>query len=122
MQTTGRFKVAFPIPEDLKDEVLDLAARIRETETGRNVHADELVDLVDRVAQHGLGFFFLHPIELAGLGALARKTVDVALHTGRKAVIGVARRIVRGMSDEEMGSIVDFVEGIVFEFDEQEGD
>lgn len=113
----NRYHVAFPIPEELRDEALELVTCIREAED-KTRYADDLTDLVDRIARHGLGYFFIRPIELAGLGPVTRKTVSVALNSGRRAVLAVARRVVRGLSDEEMATMADFVEGIVYEFDE----
>ncbi len=98
---------------------MDLIAELRESDDHAGF-ADRLIDVVDRIADHGMTYFFIHPTRLVGLGAVTIKALELSIQTGKKAVLSISRQIARRLDREQLLRITDFLESIVFdlEFDE----
>ena len=111
--------IAFPIPEDLRDETLSLIEELRESDDHAGF-ADQLIDVVDRISDHGMRYFFIYPVKLVGLGAVTIKTLEVAIQTGKRAVMAVSRQIARRLDRDQLLRIADFLESIVFDFEVSE--
>jgi hypothetical protein len=111
--------IAFPIPEDLRNETLSLIAELRESEDHAG-YADQLIDVVDRISDHGMTFFFIYPVKLVGLGAVTVKTLQVAIQSAKRAVMAVSRQIARRLDRDQLLRIADFLESIVFDFEVSE--
>jgi hypothetical protein len=115
-----RSHVAFPIPEALRDETLELIAELREDDDHAG-YADRLIDVVDRISDHGMTYFFLYPTRLIGLGPVTTKALEVSIQTGKKAVLGVSRQIARRLDRPQLLRIAEFLESIVFDFAVDDG-
>lgn len=114
-----RYHIAFPISDELRDSAVEVISRIRESED-KSDDIEEFIDVVEQISSHGLRYFFLDPIKMVGLGSVAFRTVEVALNTGQRAVMSVARRLARRMDDEQIVAIAEFVEGLVYDFEIEE--
>ncbi|GEM_PF-1068424 len=118
----SRSYIAFPIPEDLRNRTLEALEDLRQAQdiTG---YADRLMDLVEEIANHGMSYFFLHPVEMVGMNIVAQKTIGVTINSGKKAVMAVSRQLARRLDEQQLRDIADFLEGLMVEVaDEETGD
>lgn len=118
-KTVTRTYVAFPIPDGLKEETMDLISELRESEDHEGF-ADRLIDVVDRIADHGMTYFFIHPTRLVGLGSVTIRALELSVQTGKKAVLGISRKIARRLDREQLLRISEFLESIVFDLQMEE--
>ncbi len=109
--------VAFPIPEELRTRTLETLQELRAADSISG-YADRLIDLVDEISEHGMRYFFLHPVELVGLNTMAQKTIGVTIQSGKKAVLGVSRQLARRLDEEQLRQIADFLESLLVEMEE----
>lgn len=114
MAGSAKSYVAFPIPDDLRKRTLEAVASLRESEDSSG-YADRLMDLVEEIAEHGMGYFFLHPVRMVGMNPVAQKTIDVTIQTGKKAVLSVSRQLARRLDDQQIREIADFLESLLLE-------
>lgn len=105
-------RVAFEIDEDQRSKAVKIVASLREDPASREV-AGKLIDLVIDLTDTGLTYFFLHPLELAGVGAIRRKGVGVALATAGRVLPSVVRSTIGSMNESQLLRIADFLEHIV---------
>lgn len=103
---------AFEISDDQYDRVLETVEALRANPSDRAV-VDNLIDLVLDLTDTGLGYFFVYPLELAGVGALRRKGVEVAIGTAGRVLPSVVRSTVGSMSENQLLKIADFMERMV---------
>ncbi len=109
-ETGGR--VAFEIEQDQYTGVLEITARLREDPSDLEVVGD-LIDMILDLTDTGLTYFFLHPLELVGVGAIRRKGVEVALGTAGRVLPSVVRSTVGSMSENQLLQLADFIETMV---------
>lgn len=121
MPRKTRAYIAFPIPDDLRNRILNALDDFRQSGSVKG-YADHLIDLVDEVSALGMNYFFSHPAEMVGIGGLAKKSIDVTINSGKKAVIGVSRQLARRMDDDQLLIIAGFLEGLVLEVETDEED
>jgi hypothetical protein len=103
---------AFEISEDQYDLVLETVQALR-ANPGDRVVVGSLIDLVLDLTDTGLSYFFLHPLELAGVGSLRRKGVEVAIGTAGRVLPSVVRSTVGSMSEDQLMKVADFMERMV---------
>jgi hypothetical protein len=106
--------VAFPIPRDLHERVTGVVAALREAESASE-RRSELVEIVSEMTDRGLGYYFLRPLEEAGMGALSQATAKVGLASASKGIPMIVKRVLASASDEELLSLADFVESLLVE-------
>jgi hypothetical protein len=117
MEVSNRFFIHFPISEDLRFRSQDLIDEIRSSEDKKSLAMD-FVDLVEEIAIVGLDYFFMQPVRTLRLGSLTQGAVSLAINTGRKGVMNVARRIVKGLKDDQLLELCDFVESVMSPIEE----
>jgi len=110
--------VAFEIPGDLRKRAAAVAQRIR-ADSDKKQHVSELIDVVVAMTDRGLHYYFLHPLEEAGVGAMTRGAVDLAIGTAGRALPVVVRRTVGSLSDEQLVSIAGFLDHILIQEEEE---
>ena len=66
----------------------------------------------------GLHYYFLHPLEQAGVGMVTRKAVDLALGTAGRTLPLVVRKTVGSLNDQQLLSIADFIDHILVDSEE----
>jgi hypothetical protein len=85
-------------------------------------YADRLMDLVEEISNHGMTYFFLHPVEMVGMNSVAQKTIGVTINSGKKAVLSVSRQLARRLDEQQLRDIADFLEGLLVEVADDEVD
>ena len=105
-------RVAFEIDHDKYARVHEVLAALRTDPSNRQAIAD-LIDMILDLTDTGLAYFFLHPLELVGVGAIRRKGAEVALGTAGRVLPSVVRSTVGSMSENQILQLVDFIETIV---------
>lgn len=103
---------AFEISQDQYDRAVEIVAALR-TDPGDRAVVSSLIDLVLDLTDTGLNYFFLHPLELAGVGTLRRKGAEVALGTAGRVLPSVVRSTVGSMTEEQLLTLADFIEHMV---------
>jgi hypothetical protein len=111
--------VAFPIPDELRDETMDLITELRESDDHAGF-ADRLIEVVDRISDHGMQYFFIYPTRLVGMGPVTIKALDVSIQTGKKAILTISRQIARRLDRDQLLRIGDFLESLVLEIQIEE--
>lgn len=96
--------IAFPLSEALRERTEALITALCEDEQPTQ-YAKELVDVITLLADEGLGFFFIKSLKHAGIGGLTLMAVETALSSGKKAVLYVGKKIIMGMSAEQLRRI-----------------
>ncbi len=105
-------RVAFEIDPVQYTRISEVVSALRKDPADRKVVAD-LIDLVIDLTHTGLTYFFLHPLELVGVGTIRRKGVEVALGTAGRVLPSVVRSTVGSMSVDQLLQIADFIEAMV---------
>lgn len=111
--------LAFPISDEQRDRVTEVAQAIREAEDPSE-HVPELVALVVELTNQGFGLYFLRPLEVAGVGMLSMATAKVGIASASKGVPIVIKRVIGSASDEELLGLADYMEALVVEVPPQE--
>lgn len=110
--------VAFEIPSELRQRAEAVVRSIR-SDTDKQRHIPELVDVVLAMTDRGLHYYFLHPLEKAGVGVITRKAVALAIGTAGRALPIVVRKTVKSLTDEQLLSIADFIDHILIREQEE---
>jgi hypothetical protein len=101
--------LAARISQQVADDARDLIARIREADDPRDLRKEGAEGVV-KLTEIGLEAFFLRPVVQAGLGSVTAALVRVGLKSAGAAIAVFVRRIVGGLSGEQMLIIADLVE------------
>lgn len=105
-------RVAFEISSELRQRAEAVAENIR-ADADKQRHVAELVEVVLAMTDRGLHYYFLHPLEKAGVGVLTRKAVDLAIGTAGRTLPVVVRKTIKSLNDEQLMSIADFIDRIL---------
>ena len=101
--------IGFPIARDPAARLRDVAARLR-TADDAALPRRETAELVIQIMTTGLDFHFRRPVRALGAGSTLRRVVDMAVHAGTRAAGGAIRRVMRGLSPEQMRYVADYLE------------
>ena len=104
--------VAFEISSELRQQAEAIVHNIR-SDPDRQRHVPVLVDVVLAMTNRGLHYYFLHPLEEAGVGAVTRRAVALAIGTAGRTLPVVVRKTVKSLSDEQLLSLADFIDHIL---------
>lgn len=110
--------VAFEISGELRRQAETITRKIR-SDPDKQGHVPELVDVILKMTDRGLHYYFLHPLEEAGVGIVTRRAVALAIGTAGRALPVVVRKTVKNLSDEQLLSIVDFIDHILIRDEEE---
>jgi len=111
--------VAFEISRELRQQAETIVHKIR-SDPDKRRHIPALVEVVLAMTDRGLHYYFLHPLEQAGVGVVTRKAVDLAIGTTGRALPVVVRKTVKSLNDEQLLSIADFVDHILIREEEED--
>ena len=112
MQAAIVHHIAFPITPDQLNTIEPLKTQLRE-EPGSKVLRKAYIKLINDLADTGIDYFFLKSLKDAGVGYLKIKTAEVGLQTLKTGLLPILRGFVNGLSDTQLLSILDFMEGIL---------
>ena len=110
--------VAFEISSELRQRAETVVQNIR-SDTDKRRHIPELIDVVLAMTDRGLHYYFLHPLEEAGVGVVTRKAVGLAIGTAGRTLPMVVRKTVKALNDEQLMSIAEFVDQILIRKEEE---
>lgn len=113
--------VAFEIPGELCARAEAVVARLR-TDPDKQRHVPELIDIILEMTDRGLHYYFLHPLEEAGVGAMTRGAVDLAIGTAGRTLPVVVRKTVKSLDDDQLLSIADFIDHMLIREETESGD
>jgi hypothetical protein len=112
--------VAFEVSPELRSRAEEIIEKIR-SESDKRPHVPELIDVVMAMTDRGLHYYFLHPLEEAGVGIMTRKAVKLAIGTAGRTLPVVVRKTVGSLNDQQLLSIADFIDHILIREDAEEG-
>lgn len=94
-------KIAFPLSETTQARLTTLLDQV-DAADNKKVLAAELVQLIDQMAEEGLGYFFTESLRQAKVNSLMVAATERAISGGKKAVMFVGRQVIMGMSNEQL--------------------
>jgi hypothetical protein len=97
--------LGFPLSEKLQKRLLSAVEKAENT-SNKKQYAIELFEIIAELSDEGLDYFFIQSLRKAKIGALSLKAVEMALSTGKKAILTVGKTIIKGMSDEQLSVVV----------------
>lgn len=105
-------RVAFQISADLRQRAESVVASIR-SDSDKKKHVPQLIEVVLEMTDAGLHYYFLHPLERAGVGIVTRRAVDLAIGTAGRTLPMVVRRTVNSLNEEQISNITEFLDEIL---------
>jgi hypothetical protein len=111
--------VAFEISSELRQQAEVIVHKIR-SDPDKQRHIPALVEVVLAMTDRGLHYYFLHPLEQAGVGMMTRKAVDLVIGTTGRALPVVVRKTVKSLNDQQLLSIADFIDHILIREEEED--
>lgn len=106
--------VSFPLPENLRLRCEEVAAKMLASDNKKQ-YVNEFWGCVEDVSDAGLKFFFVDILKKAKVGMLTLAGIEMAISTGKRAVLTVGKKIVNGMNDEQLGTLAEFMQDIIIE-------
>lgn len=120
-RTRTRTFVAAPISDSLVAEMDRVHQTLRQAESPRR-HAREGVDLILRITEECLDYYFLRSTERLGFGAMAQQAVKMGLKTSMSGIGMFVRQLGKSMSDQQVLDLADMVEEMLLEVEIEEDD
>jgi hypothetical protein len=111
--------ITSPISEKEYDRTKELIKKVREA-TDRKPYATEIADQVLRLTDETLTTAFLQPLDLIKAGTITKATAKMALNVAQSGVSGVVRKIVKGLDNDQLLIIVNFLDEMLIEVDDKE--
>jgi hypothetical protein len=109
--------LAAEISPELAQRARDLARRIRDSPHPRELRREGAA-IVLELTEAGLASFFLHPVEELALGFVATSTTRLGLKTAAGGIALFVRRLVDGMSDEQLRGVAASVDRLLVDLDD----
>lgn len=114
-----RTLIGTPISEDLAAEAERVTALLR-SDAPRGRKIEEVDDLIIRFVEAGIDVHFHGPARAFGLSTWFVKIIDVAAATTLRALKTATRRVLKGLSDEQLTGLADEIEGRLYQFEVEE--
>lgn len=105
----SRWFLGTPLPDALSTEGPAVVAYLRAHASTRE-KADRAFAFIYAVGEHSLAYHFQEPLERLGVSLILRRTVGVALGVALKGLRGPMRRVLQGMSAEQLLGVADEIE------------
>ena len=99
--------VAFPISDDFATELQGVLELVR---ASPKAHCDLLIEAANRLTATGLDHYFLEPLRRVGVGGMNLRAAELGIASSRKGIAAFIKRILRGMSEEQLLGLAAFVE------------
>jgi hypothetical protein len=116
----GIARVAFEIPGTLRRRAESIVERLH-SDADKGQHVPELVEVVLAMTDRGLYYYFLHPLEIAGVGPVTRKAVDLAIGAAGRTLPVVVRKTIASLDDDQLVSVAGFIDHILIREEGTEG-
>ena len=111
-----RTLVGTPISDDLAAEAERVTALLR-SDAPRDQKIEEVDDLIIRFVEAGIDVHFHGPARAFGLSVWFVKIIDVAAATTLRALKTATRRVLKGLSDEQLVGLADEIEDRLYQFE-----
>jgi hypothetical protein len=108
----GIARVAFEIPGTLRRRAESIVERLRR-DADKRQHVPELIEVVLAMTDRGLYYYFLHPLEIAGVGPVTRKAVELAIGAAGRTLPVVVRKTVSALDDPQLLALANFIDRIL---------
>ena len=105
--------VGTPISDALAAEAEHVALLLR-SDAPRTEKIDRIDALVFQLVEAGIGVHFHGPARLLGLSTLMTKVIDVAAATTLRALRTAARRVLKGLSDDQLAALADEIDARLY--------
>ncbi len=105
-------RLGFSLDQELSEEMLRTIAQIR-SDPGSKDHVAALVKTVLKLTDVGLREFYVRPLEEARVGTIALGTAKVGVSTAKRGISMVVNKLLRGMGEKQLRSIVDSMEDLL---------
>jgi hypothetical protein len=76
-------------------------------------HRTSLADLVVALTDAGLAYYFLRPLELAGVGFVVRQSASFALAGAKNLVAPILRNVIGRMDEGQLRTVAGFIRGLM---------
>jgi len=106
---TRRWLLGTPLPPDLADEGHAVVAYLR-SDAPNDEKANRAFHFIYAVGEAALAYHFHQPLVRLGVGNVMRAAVDVAISVALAGMRGPMRRVLFGMSAEQLRSVADEIE------------
>lgn len=106
--------VGTPLPADLVAEVRDVVEALRAGAGPRRERAARASAVVVALGDAALRHHFVAPLARIGVGAVARKTVDVAIAAVVRGIGGPVRTVIGGLDETQLARVADELEVILY--------
>jgi hypothetical protein len=101
--------VAFPISDDFAAELQGMLELVH---TSPRAHRDLLIEAANRLTATGLDHYFLEPLRRVGVGGMNLRAAELGIASSRKGIAAFIKRILKGMNEEQLLGVADFVAGL----------
>ena len=106
--------IAAPISPELAAEMESVLERIRTADRPED-HRQAGVELIIRLTEECLDYYFLRSVEVLGLGKLTLQATRMGLKTASSGIAMFVRRAGKSMTAEQILQLTDMVEELVLE-------
>ncbi len=103
-----------PIPEDLVNEANELIADIRANGADKK-RRESLYNLIMRLTETGVDFFFLEPLRRMEAGPVMQKMAQMGIGSMLKGTRMVIHNVLKKANEKHVEGILVFIEEILFE-------
>lgn len=103
-----------PVPETLVIEARAVTARIR-SEGATKDNKEALYQLISKMTEEGVDFFFMEPLRRMGAGSVIKKMAQMGMSSMIKGTRMVIHNVLKKIDDKGMHDILDFIEEILYE-------
>lgn len=101
--------LGFPLSNELEARVLEVINEVKST-TKRRQYALKMFQVISDLSDVGLDYFFIQSLKRAGLGRIKMIAVENAIKIGKKAILTVGKKIIKGMNDDQLLVIANVLE------------
>lgn len=105
-------RVAFSISPELGERVEAVIEKLR-SDSIPKAHVGELVEVVLEMTEVGLEYYYLRPLEVAGVGMMLRSSAKLGIAAAGKSTPMIVRTVVGGMSNDQLLKIANFLDEIL---------
>lgn len=109
--------LASPIAPDLASELEALLVAIRQADDP-TLHRAAAADLIIRLTDASLDYFFLRGVDRLGLGLIAKQATSLGLKTASGGIALFVRRLGKTMTADQVRHLADLIEELILEVPE----
>lgn len=102
----SRQYLGFPISEELHQRIQKLEKEVQAADNKRP-YALQIFQVVSDLSDAGLQYFFIESLKRAKIGKIKLMAVENAIKVGKRAILTVGKQILKAMSSEQIGIIME---------------